>query len=108
MNLKNINRIKIILSVLLILCLFDMPYGFYQLVRVLGCVGFAILGFDSKENDRHIEMIIYLVLFVLFQFFIKIPLGRLMWNIVDFIVAIGLLISFYKRKYKGKELHNLP
>ena len=79
-----------------------MPYGFYQLVRVLGCVGFAILGFDSKENGRYFEMIIYLVLFVLFQFFIKIPLGRLMWRIVDFIIAIGLLISLYKIKNKGR------
>ncbi len=34
---------KIILPVFLLLCLADMLYGFYQLVRFTAMVGFAIL-----------------------------------------------------------------
>ncbi|CAM4044537.1 DUF6804 domain-containing protein [Flavobacterium sinopsychrotolerans] len=38
-------------------------------------------------------MLIYIALSILFQQFIKIALGRTIWNIVDLIVGIGLLIS---------------
>jgi len=46
-------------------------------------------------------MIIYGGLALLFQPFIKIALGRQIWNIVDVITAIGLIISiFIKPKQK--------
>jgi|GEM_PF-4208287 len=34
--------IKIVLAILMLLCLLDMPYGYYQLVRYLAMVGLAI------------------------------------------------------------------
>nr|WP_294776612.1 DUF6804 family protein [uncultured Flavobacterium sp.] len=85
--------IKIILSLLLFLCLADMPYGYYQLVRLLGLVGFAILAYYAREEERQTEMIIYVGLVLLFQPFIKIALGRSLWNLVDLIVGISLLVS---------------
>jgi len=91
--------IKILLAVLFFLCLADMPYGFYQFVRFAGLIGFAILAYQGYEQGRQTEMIIYGGLALLFQPFLKIALGREMWNIVDIIVGIGLLISiFMKRK----------
>jgi hypothetical protein len=41
----NINFIKIVLALLFFLCLADMPYGFYQLVRFSGLIGFSILAY---------------------------------------------------------------
>ncbi|GAQ14627.1 hypothetical protein MODO_2313 [Myroides odoratimimus] len=38
-------------------------------------------------------MFIYIVLVLLFQPFLKVALGRSIWNIVDVIVAIGLFIN---------------
>ena len=44
-------------------------------------------------------MIIYIGLALLFQPFFKIALGREIWNIVDVVVGIGLLVSvFWKKK----------
>jgi hypothetical protein len=40
-------------------------------------------------------MIIYITLTVLFQPLFKVALGRELWNIVDIVVAIGLLVSLY-------------
>jgi hypothetical protein len=40
------------------------------------------------------------MLAVLFQPFIKISLGRELWNIVDVSVAVALLISLFLRKDK--------
>ena len=88
--------IKIILAVLLLLCLLDMPYGFYQFVRFTAMVGFGYLGYSAKEQNSKNEMFMYFALAILFQPFIKIALGRTIWNILDLIVSIGLLISVIK------------
>ena len=72
-----------------------MPYGYYQLVRIIALVGFAILAAFSKEQGKTIEMIIYIGLALLFQPFFKIALGRQIWNIVDVLVGIGLLVSIF-------------
>jgi len=91
------NAIKIVLAILFFLCLADMPYGFYQFVRFEGLIGFTILAYQSHEQGRQTEMIIYGGLTLLFQPFFKIALGRQMWNIVDIVVGIGLLISIFMK-----------
>jgi multisubunit Na+/H+ antiporter MnhB subunit len=70
-----------------------MPYGFYQFVRFAAMVGFGYLAYSAKELNRKNEMFIYIALAFLFQSFMKIALGRTIWNIVDVITAIGLLVS---------------
>jgi hypothetical protein len=74
-----------------------MPYGFYQFVRFAGLIGFAVLAYQANQQGRQTEMIIYGGLALLFQPFFKIALGREMWNIVDVVVGIGLLISIFMK-----------
>ena len=103
MNLNLSNAIKIVLAILFFLCLADMPYGFYQFVRFAGLIGFAILAYQANQQGRQTEMIIYGGLALLFQPFFKVALGRQMWNIVDVIVGLGLIISiFLKPKSQDK------
>lgn len=90
--------IKIVLAALFFLCLFDMPYGFYQLVRFVALVGFSILAYQSYENENKYLTITYIGLAILFQPLIKISLGREIWNIVDVIVGIGLIVSLFIRQ----------
>ncbi|MFA5620634.1 MAG: DUF6804 family protein [Weeksellaceae bacterium] len=90
-------RIKIILAVLLFACLLDMPYGFYQLVRFVALVGFGVLAYQANQQGKQTEMIIYGALALLFQPFFKIALGRELWNVVDVIVGVGLIISLLKK-----------
>ncbi len=90
------NRIiKIVLAALSFICLADMPYGYFQFVRFTGLIGFALLAYQAHEQGRQTEMIIYAGLALLFQPFFKIALGRQMWNIVDLVVGMGLLISLF-------------
>jgi hypothetical protein len=88
--------IKITLAILFFICLADMPYGFYQLVRFAGLVGFGMLAYQAYQQGRQTETVIYGALALLFQPFSKIALGREIWNIVDVVVGIGLLISIYR------------
>jgi hypothetical protein len=98
------NVIKILLAILFFLCLADMPYEYYQFVRFAGLVGFAILAYQAHEQGRQTEMIIYGGLALLFQPFFKIALGREIWNIVDVIVGVGLIVSiFIKNKLSNEK-----
>lgn len=90
--------IKIVLAALFFLCLLDMPYGFYQLVRFIALIGFSILAYQSYENENKYLTIIYIGLAILFQPLIKISLGREIWNIVDVVVGIGLIVSLFIRR----------
>ena len=94
--------IKIGLALLLFLCLLDMPYGFYQFVRFVALIGFGILAYNTNQQDKNTEMIIYGGLALLFQPFFKIALGREMWNIVDVIVGIGLIASLFMNRTKSQ------
>jgi hypothetical protein len=91
------NGIKITLSLLLFLCLLPMPYGYFQFVRFAAMVGFGYLAFQSKNENNDQGFWIYGALALLFQPFFKIAVGREIWNIVDVIVGIGLLISLRKK-----------
>jgi hypothetical protein len=86
-------NIKLILAILFLVCLADMPYGYYQFVRFVGLIGFAILAIESNKQGRQTETIIHVGLAILFQPVFKITLGREIWNIVDVITGIGLIIS---------------
>ena len=90
---NSVTIIKIVLAIVLFLCLLDMPYGFYQLVRFMALIGFGILAYKANEQNKNTEMIVYGGLALLFQPFFKIALGREIWNIVDVIVGIGLIAS---------------
>ncbi len=93
--------IKLIVAVLLLLCLADMPYGYYTLVRFVSTFVFAYLAYEHFKDKEEVLGITFVALALLFQPFIKFALGRVMWNIVDIIVAIGLLyltMIAYKKK----------
>ena len=92
------NTVKIALALLLLICLFDMPYGYYQFVRLAALVGFAVLAYLANNDKKNTEVIIYIGLAILFQPFLKIALGRTIWNIVDLALAVGLLLSIFINK----------
>lgn len=94
--------IKIILAVLLLICLLDMPYSYYEAVRFIALIAFGFLAYLENKNGNTGIAVAFLVLALLFQPFFKIALGRTLWNLVDVIVAIGLVISiFYKNTGRG-------
>lgn len=96
-----IKIIKLILALLLFLCLLDMPYGFYELVRFIALIGFGILSYNANKKEKQVEMYIYGALALLFQPFFKIALGREIWNIVDIVVGIGLILSLITNRRKS-------
>ena len=85
----------LILAALLMLCLAPMPYGYYQLVRFIAMIMFAVFAYHNWRNSQQLFTIVFIALALLFQPFVKIALGRTMWNIVDVIVALGLIALWW-------------
>lgn len=102
MNREIVIIIKVILAILLLLCLVDFPYGYYQFVRFVSMVGFGFLGYWYFQNSNQLFGISFIILAILFQPFFKIHLGRELWNVVDVIVAIGLIILIFYNPLRNK------
>jgi hypothetical protein len=79
-----------------------MSYGYYQFVRFAATAAFAYLAYSANEQSKKNEVFIYIALALLFQPFVKIALGRTIWNIVDVVVGLGLLISLIPTKKNFK------
>ena len=92
----------LLLAALLLLCLAPMPYGYYQLVRFVAMVAFAVMAWNYYEKKQEVWAIVFGALALLFQPFVKIALGRLVWNVVDVVVAV-LLIGISLRTFKMKD-----
>ena len=88
--------LKIIVAILSIVCLFDMPYGYYQLYRLVACVIFGYLAIKSNDDTW---TLLWGISALLVQPFFKIALGREIWNIIDLVFAVLLLISLRKSYY---------
>jgi uncharacterized membrane protein YfhO len=85
--------LKVCLAIMLLLCFLNMPYGYYELVRITSFVilGYlAIIEYKSK-NFGHVP--VYIIGTILFNPIVKIALGRDMWQVVDFVFAAILIVT---------------
>lgn len=88
--------LKLIIAVLLLLCLADMPYGFYQLVRFAAAGAFTYMSYDYFKRNEDKLGFVFAALALLFQPFFKVALGRVLWNIMDVLVAVALVYLIVK------------
>ena len=94
--------IKLILAAIFILCLADMPYGFYMLIRFLSMVVFTLYAIKYYQYNKQSLSIVFIALALLFQPFAMITLGRTLWNIVDVVVSLFLCVLWFKENKKHK------
>ncbi len=95
-------HLKLILVLLFLLCLAPMPYGFYSLVRFVAMIAFAIYAYIYHEKKNNKLAVAFLSLAILFQPLLPIYLGRTLWNIVDVLVAIFLIVLYIKENNNKK------
>lgn len=95
--------IPLYLAAVLLLCLAPMPYGYYTLVRFLATVVFGIYAYRCYMAKKEAMTWVFVTLALLFQPFAKVALGREIWNIVDVIIAIGLIALFFWERNEEKK-----
>ncbi len=93
--------LKLVVAIILLLCLADMPYGYYQFVRIVAMIAFSIMAYQYYEMEKAPLAITFGGLALLFQPFIKVALGRTIWNIVDVVAALFLIILLFKDREKN-------
>ena len=64
---------------------------------------FAVFAYSYWGKDSKPLAVTFGALALLFQPFLKIVLGRVMWNIVDVLVALGLIMLFFYERKSEKE-----
>lgn len=85
---------------LLLLCLAPMPYGYYTIVRISVMCLAVYIGIKSIGENHAGLTIICGGLTILFQPFFKIALGKELWNIVDVLVTVGIVVYIIYNKRK--------
>lgn len=93
--------VKLLLAALLFLCLAKMPYGYYEFVRFAALVGFGVLAYHAQQEGKGTLAVVYVCLALLFQPFFKIALGRTLWNVVDVVVGLFLLVTVFSGAKRG-------
>ena len=95
--------LSLYLAVVLLLCLAPMPYGYFTLVRVLATVVFGIYAYRCYVGKKEGLTLVFATLVLLFQPFAKVGFNRVIWNVIDVIVAIGMVaLFFWERKNRGR------
>lgn len=113
--------IQIALSALLAVCFYDPPYGYYQFIRIVCCIGFLYLSYvkyesievfneDYKSFDP-LFFILYFLFAIAMNPIYKVSFKRELWldfdrlfiivTILDLIVE--LLFYLYNRFIKNKD-----
>ena len=82
------------LAAMMLLCLAPMPYGYFQLVRFVAMIVFGLMAYHYYQNQKMVATWVFGALALLFQPIYKIALGRVVWNLVDVIVALLLIALF--------------
>ena len=77
-----------------------MPYNFYEIMRFLAMVGFCIIGYNAFKKGINTYMVIWFASALLINPFFKLALGRTLWNMIDVVWVILLLVSFVNVKSK--------
>lgn len=100
------NLIQLILAILLFGCLLDVPYGYFQFIRISGCIGFLYLANREFNDKRVLTGIFSTACAILLNPIFKIHFSRALWNKIDFVIGLLLLIwlsvDIYSKSYKDK------
>ena len=107
--MKTIDYIVLILCVLAV---FDMPYSYYEIFRVIAFGAFLLYAYENYRKlvylEYQVKPLYYYVLFwfssaLIVQPFYKLVLGKDIWIMLDILWASVILISIIReRRLKSK------
>lgn len=84
----------------LAVALTEMPYGYYQLLRIgIFCLS-LFLAHAEHENPQRIWMWAFIALAITYNPIFRMPLGRDVWVLVN-LATIALLLAHMRAKRQG-------
>lgn len=101
-TLSILEKCSVVLAAALLVCLLPMPYGYYTLVRLAVTVIVGCMAYRYYHRDRKAAAVVAAGVVLLFQPFIPVAMDKLMWNVVDVVVAGALLLQVYTALFKKR------
>lgn len=98
-KLPTLEKASLILAGALLVCLLPLPYGFYSIVRLATAIIAGCWAYKFYSAHKNSLAVIAGAIALLFQPFLKISLDQASWNMLDFILAV-IIIIFITRKHK--------
>ena len=80
------------LMVALAVALLPMPYGYYQVLRWVCCIGFLFLGLPAEGNRK----LIWFVLAGVYNPIVPVHAGRELWMVINLVTAGWLFLAYRK------------
>jgi len=90
--------LKLITSGMLFLAIFQLPYGYYNLLRLVVTISSGISSFNAYENKNVGIAILFAIICLLFNPILPIYLDKSMWIPIDIIVGIFFGVSGLQEK----------
>jgi len=92
----------IIASVMLFIAILPLPYGYYQLLRLIVCGIGAYIAFQAYKMKKQPWAWTMGIIAFLFNPLIPIHLDKATWGFIDLVVAVIFLVSISKLKEERK------
>ncbi len=86
--------LKIAVAILLLICLFNLPYLPEKILNIIIFSVFIFLVFMCYGNKK--EMPVFVLLAITFQPFFILDLGQQTWKMIRIIVSTYLILDFFK------------
>lgn len=97
-SFSTLQKASLVTAGALLLCLLPMPYGYFILVRL----AVSVIGLCWANKFYSVQKIPLVVsalgIVVLFQPFVRLPLDRSTWNIVDIVLAAVVTFAILGKK----------
>jgi len=94
----------IIVTILLFIGVFKLPYGYYTFLRLVVSFAAGFLTYLYFKNNNKLWTIIFGLTTVLFNPVFPIYLNRSIWGVIDIVVGIIFLVSIKNEiKYSIKD-----
>jgi hypothetical protein len=105
---KQKNVYKILLASAFLVCLIKMPYWYYQLIRILGMVGFIYFTYLDSRDKFKVTPQLFVIAAIIINPIIKISFDKDSWQCIDIIFSILLFLSiiFEKRLITNRKIEN--
>ncbi len=95
------NLIRIISSILLLFAIFNHPYSYYELLRVVVFITSGTGLYFSKKSENNNWAIVFLIIAIVFNPIIPFHFNKGIWSVIDISTSIIIVSSIF---YVPKQL----
>lgn len=88
----------LIASVLLLIAIAPMPYGYYQFLRIAITIVAGIIAYSLFEKNQKKSLVAFVVIMILYNPILVIHLERAIWSPINIVTAVFFIVFAFVNK----------